>query len=600
MKKIFTGILIPLLLITNSYAQTAPVKGKGQAQSTYQTIERLETPNSGVTVTADKAVLLEGDPENLLVNPGFEHQTFGTGWTVNAGTATVDTTNFYDGKKSMSISLSAVNGDILTQCVTPTGQKGGTNMSHSLRVKTTLSNLQVCSVIGSTEQQCVSASNIDSWVEILATSVATNGSALCVKLKSTSSATGTVKVDSGYIGRNRNIGSAANAKNVVSFVWSGSQTATHDTDVLFTWSGATINKLENMTHSSGVFTITVPGDYQVKFCPRMDSTPASASLMRQQTAKVYKNSTSTPLDASGYIPGLAQNNINGGGEPSTGFYATPPPCVVNTSAYSIGDTLRFKAYQANGSGTNFAWIGGVLEINYFPSSQQQVVSPNCVGTSDCENIFTAIVSNADVVSNENVDWLNGNCTDAATGRATCIFNTSIFSSPPNCLAVANDSSNLNQITCSLTLSPTTSQVGIDCKSNATDSNQNFTLICQRTGSDRKPLNNVPILIGSVTSASTGAIRHEFARVNNNGTATISFQGQSDWLTGCTRTVAGSVTCTIKTGYFSASPACYVTLLGLSGNIWVNPVSTTSATILVRNQSNTDTDNDFYISCSGLR
>lgn len=189
------------------FAQTAPVKGKGQAQATYQTIERLETPNSGVTVTADKAVLLEGDPENLLVNPGFEHQTFGTGWTVNAGTATVDTTNFYDGKKSMSISLSAVNGDILTQCVTPTGQKGGTNLSQSLRVKTTLSNLQVCSVIGTSEQQCIGASNSDSWVEIVATSVATNGTALCVKLKSTSSATGTVKVDSGYVGKSRNIGS---------------------------------------------------------------------------------------------------------------------------------------------------------------------------------------------------------------------------------------------------------------------------------------------------------------------------------------------------------------------------------------------------------
>jgi len=375
MKNLFTCILILVFLSTNSFAQVGPVKGKGQAQSTFQTIERLETPNSGVTVTGDKAVLLESDPDNLLVNPGFEHQTFGPGWTVNNGTATVDTTNFYDGKKSMSIALTAVNGDILTQCVTPTGQKGGTNLTQSLRVKTTLANLQVCSVIGSSEQQCIGASNSDSWIEIAPTSVATTGSALCVKLKSTSSATGTVKVDSGYVGKNKNIGTSGTAKNVVNFFWSGALTATHDTDILFTWSGATINKLENFTHSSGVFTATVAGDYQVKFCPRLDYTPASASTMRAMIAKVYKNSTTTPLDASGYIHGLAQNNINGGGEPSTGFYANPPPCVVNTSSYAIGDTIRFKAYEANGAGSNsFSWVSGVLEINFFPPALQQSVS----------------------------------------------------------------------------------------------------------------------------------------------------------------------------------------------------------------------------------
>lgn len=374
MMKIFR--ILPLIFCLTAQAQVGPVKGKGQEQSTFQTIERLETPNSGVTVTGDKKVLLESDKDNLLVNPGFEHSTFSTGWTVNAGTATVDTTNFYDGAKSASISLSAVTGDIITQCVTPTGQKLGTNMKHTMRVKTTLNNLQVCAVQGSTEVQCVAVGNTDTWFDAFATSVAQAG-AQCVKLKSTSSATGTVKVDSGFVGENRApTFSYTQPRNVVNFVWTGSLTATHDTDVLFTWSGATQNKLENMTHSSGVFTVTVPGDYQTKFCPRLDTNAGSASLMRGMIAKVYKNSSSTPLDASGYVHGLAQNNINGGGEPSSGFYANPPPCVINTSSYALNDTIRFKGYQANGSGTNFSWVGGTLEINYLPSSAQQAIAPS--------------------------------------------------------------------------------------------------------------------------------------------------------------------------------------------------------------------------------
>lgn len=375
MKRILLSFVFATQFACSSFAQIGPVKGKGQAQGTFQTIERLSTPNSGVTVTGDKSVLLEGDRDNLLVNPGFEHQTFSTGWTVNAGTATVDTTNFYDGLKSASISLTAVTGDILTQCVTPTGQKTGINLEHSLRVKTTLTNLQVCSVHGSTEVQCVGVPGVDSWVQVPATSVAPASGAICVKLKSTSSATGTVKIDEGYLGLNNKLGTFAQAKNVVNFVWSGALTATHDTDILFTWSGATQNKLENFTHASGVFTATVAGDYQVKFCPRLDHSSGSASVMRAMIAKVYKNSTSTPLDASGYIHGLAQNNINGGGEPSSGFYANPPPCVVNTTSYNAGDAIRFKAYQANGSGlSTYSWVGGTLEINYFPTSSQQVLT----------------------------------------------------------------------------------------------------------------------------------------------------------------------------------------------------------------------------------
>lgn len=489
------------------FAQTAPVKGKGQAQATYQTIERLETPNSGVTVTADKAVLLEGDPENLLVNPGFEHQTFGTGWTVNNGTATVDTTNFYDGKKSMSISLSAVNGDILTQCVTPTGQKGGTNMAHSLRVKTTLSNLQVCSVLGSTEQQCVSASNIDSFVEILATSVATNGSALCVKLKSTSSATGTVKVDSGYIGKNRNIGTVTQA----SFYGSLSYAATANCNWPSTSTSFVVPSADTDCPSPTVAgSVAAPG------------TKVPSVVANNLPPGEYMVVVKTVLLKSGTVDSLVSARISDGttsdsaqqtyaGTTNGAYY--PVTLVGRFSYTSAQSSITFSVQTATGNAANTVqlWAQDVsldFKIYRFPVAEQQAVSSSCIGTADCENLFSARVSSADAVSNENVDWINGNCTSGTTGRATCIFNTNLFSVAPNCLAVVATSTSINQLTCSLGGDANTAQVTVDCKSDASDSNQPFDLFCQRVGSDRKPGLSAPLLIGSVTSSSTGAERIE--------------------------------------------------------------------------------------------
>jgi hypothetical protein len=46
--------------------------------------------------------------------------------------------------------------------------------------------------------------------------------------------------------------------------------------------------------------------------------------------------------------------------------------------------------------------------------------------------FSAAVSSADAVSQENVDWINGNCTNATTGKATCTFTSNIFTATPNC------------------------------------------------------------------------------------------------------------------------------------------------------------------------
>lgn len=352
--------IFTLLFSFPLFGQSAPVKGKGQAQSTFQTIERLQTANSGVTVTGDKSVLLE-DPSNFLVNPGFEHQTFTTGWTVNNGTASVDTTNYFGtAGRSMSIALTAVNGDILTQCVTPTGQMSGTNMLHSMRVKTTLTNLQVCSVQGSAEQQCSNVSSTDTWALSQAGSVAGSG-AQCVKLKSTSSATGTVKIDAARLEENQTI-NITTIKPAIRLLWTGTQTAFHDLDTEFTMPLGTVTTtvMDGFTHNgAGVFTSQLTQECEITARARQANV-VDASTIRQHIVKIYKNGAFSG-ERMGAIQGLAGNNINSGG---TGG-ALPDTGLTAKISFVPNDTFQVYYYQANGSSNNRATERLKLEVDCF-------------------------------------------------------------------------------------------------------------------------------------------------------------------------------------------------------------------------------------------
>lgn len=53
-------------------------------------------------------------------------------------------------------------------------------------------------------------------------------------------------------------------------------------------------------------------------------------------------------------------------------------------------------------------------------------------TAATANSFSAKVSSTDVVTDEDYDFINGDCTNASTGASTCVFNPDIFTLAPNC------------------------------------------------------------------------------------------------------------------------------------------------------------------------
>lgn len=81
----------------------------------------------------------------------------------------------------------------------------------------------------------------------------------------------------------------------------------------------------------------------------------------------------------------------------------------------------------------------------------------------------------------------------------------------------------------------------------------------------------PLLVGSVTSNSTGLERIERAAINCSGSSSIGSQSGS-WITGVSNIASGYCTLTLASGIFSSPPACVSTVVG------ANP-STTQFTII---------------------
>jgi hypothetical protein len=69
---------------------------------------------------------------------------------------------------------------------------------------------------------------------------------------------------------------------------------------------------------------------------------------------------------------------------------------------------------------------------------------SCTDSYECTDVFSAVPSATGVVSNENIDWLDGNCSVSGTAIYTCTFRTSIFTQAPNCnVTAAPGASSLN-------------------------------------------------------------------------------------------------------------------------------------------------------------
>ena len=137
---------------------------------------------------------------NQLINWNMEDSDITMGWTLGSVTPTVSTAAI-EGDQSMLMTFSGVTGTLAAQVFTPMQDLAGTLMDAVVWVKTSLTNLQVCGMHGSSEILCRNVRGTNKWEEIMVThyAPATPG-AIGVLVKSTSTASGTAAIDAAYAG----------------------------------------------------------------------------------------------------------------------------------------------------------------------------------------------------------------------------------------------------------------------------------------------------------------------------------------------------------------------------------------------------------------
>lgn len=115
--------------------------------------------------------------------------------------------------------------------------------------------------------------------------------------------------------------------------------------------------------------------------------------------------------------------------------------------------------------------------------------------------------------------------------------------------------------------------------------------------------NAPLLVGSVTSNATGALRTEYARIQNNGTCTILSQS-SAWISSLSHPATGQCQLTLPAGVFSDLPVCTCAPQDGVSSVSVCPPQVTSTTSILaytaQSTSSTGFDRNFNIMCIGPR
>jgi hypothetical protein len=154
--------------------------------------------------------------------------------------------------------------------------------------------------------------------------------------------------------------------------------------------------------------------------------------------------------------------------------------------YTSSGDRSFELYSASSVGTITVYnstlspsVSTRFTLEYFGNNQ--VYSSQC--GANCVDTFSAKISAAGVVSSENSDFINGNCSVAGTSQYTCTFNSGIFTTSPNCQATGLN--NTNNIL-ALEFTAVTSSSGVWYTNRADTSAaqaSDWRLECQKTGAD---------------------------------------------------------------------------------------------------------------------
>lgn len=376
-------ILFTLFYFLNASA-VAPygIQGQQQSQTLYSNVHKF--PNNQVTNLGGINALVETGNKNILSNPSFEHQTFSTDWTNSAGTFTQETSIVVDGKASAKLVLSAQTMSLTQSSTLYQAQfAAGLIGIASVSVKSNVA-LKVCSiqagVVSTINCQNVSSSNTWGVYTVKFNLGATSNG---ISIASTGAVTGTVYVDSAYVGV-----SPASTEACSSTL---SCTDTFSAKV----SAAGVVSDENIDWISGNCTVASTSVYTCTYVTSLVTVPLNCTITVQGSV------------AFGF-------RIN----------STSSSNIVYTTLNTNNGTASAEAVNIVCQKQGVDYIGKTINA---VASDQNLRSPGVTKAV----FYSAGLTSAGVPLIEIGDFLNGSCT-CATGVFSCSFNTNTWATTPSC------------------------------------------------------------------------------------------------------------------------------------------------------------------------
>ena len=411
---------------------------------------------------------------NILLNPGFES---GIGkWTNSAGTFTADYTNFVQGKASGKIVLSS-QALAFTQDSTSyvTALADGVQGLVSVYVKSEFA-AKVCSrSAGSTvTTNCVDVVGNNRWSLYKVPSIlGATSNGISINTNGTS-VTGTIYIDESFVGIT-DLAADVDASKIAGEAY---------------FAGTTGCNWTRTSTTIGAFgaTAACPGPtiaHQYLGAWQTTDSDLPRVTVNNLPAGIYKAKfLIRHILNTGGGSGFSINDGTTSCEPqygkTGGAGAYTFVGVECTFRYNSSGNRVFELYA--GSTANTITVSNEVNtapristkfiLEYFGSSSVYTAPAN----QNNVDVFSASVSSTGVVSQENVNWINGNCTFAASA-STCTLNSGIFIDSMNCTAT----SQANRFTRVGTTSTNFSVYNYNTSGVADQ--QAYYIVCQKQGAD---------------------------------------------------------------------------------------------------------------------
>ncbi len=559
-----------MVISCDALAGLPPTTIKGSRQTSPTTTFNYQVPNFQATNLGGVTSRIETGNANLLINPSFENPTVASGWTQNQISSIALNGNFVDGAKGVSVTTNNTTATFLSQSISLTNVEASglsrVQMQSSVWArKNSGIDLYWCVSVDSVEQGCQllqSGTLMLKYTNFF--SFAATGSTVVINsyFKSTSSAAYNFDADFAYMGLATDLQSATISTPMTDYgpltITGGTKASSPATDKFY---GSRIGPYlfysiqyrqtssSGAANGSGIYRFQIP--------------PATGCTINTTVSPAYTGTDMLALRTTIGSGIVAISGIGGGfGSPyvydSNNIAIAAASNLVGNILPIGGDTNGGANWYGLGNATVDYTVSGVVScVGWDAGTSFAVTNPTPFYPS-----FSAQISSAGAVSSETSDFINGSCSVANTSEFTCSFNSSFWSTAPNCTATGLETGSAAPIVKILTQATTSSVVVKTYNNSASATAYAFNLNCQATSVSYGPSVQA---INSVVTGSPGVSNIFFGRVAGasdttgcTGTCTLYDSGGNTSLATPTRSSTGLYSINVNPGVCSTKLSCTIT------------------------------------------